>query len=136
MKQPGGIRRGDVVLVPFPYVSDFRKAKTRPALVVQNNTGNRFGSTLIVALISSAVPETRYPMHHGIAYPSAAAAAAGLRKSSVIKMETLVTLPKRAVLRRLGRCPGRSCARLITPSPSVWTLRSRLLSGGGSCSLR
>ena len=106
MKQPGGIRRGDVVVVPFPYVSDFRKAKTRPALVVQNNTGNRFGSTVIVALISSSVPETRYPMHCGIAYPSAVAAAAGLRKPSVIKMETLVTLPKRAVLRRLGSLPG------------------------------
>ena len=105
MKQPGRFRRGDVVLVPFPYVSDFRMAKTRPALVVQNNTGNRFGSTLIVALISSSVLETQYPMHYGIAYPSAVAAAAGLRRSSVIKMETLVTLPKRAVLRRLGSLP-------------------------------
>ena len=105
MKQPGQIRRGDIVLVPSPYVSDFRKAKIRPALVVQNNTGNLFGSTVIVALISSSVPETRYPMHYGIAYPSAVATAAGLRKPSVIKMETLVTLPKRAVLRRLGSLP-------------------------------
>ncbi len=106
MSQPGEIRRGDVVVVPFPYVSDFRKAKTRPALVVQNNTGNRFGSTVIVALISSSVPEKPYPMHYGIAYPSAVAAAAGLRKPSVIKMETLVTLPKRALLRRLGSLSG------------------------------
>jgi mRNA interferase MazF len=44
------VRRGDVVLVPFPYVTDFRKAKTRPALVIQNDVGNRFGSTVIVAL--------------------------------------------------------------------------------------
>ncbi len=109
MNQPGEIRRGDVVLVPFPYGSDFRKArkaKTRPALVVQNNTGNRFGSTVIVALISSSVPEKPYPMHYGITYPSAVAAAAGLRKPSVIKMETLVTLPKRALVRRLGSLPG------------------------------
>lgn len=47
------VLRGDVVLVPFPYVTDFKKAKTRPALVIQNNVGNRFGSTVIVALISS-----------------------------------------------------------------------------------
>ena len=44
-------------------------------------------------------------MHYGIAYPSAVAAAAGLQTPSVIKMETLVTLPKRAVLRRLGSLP-------------------------------
>ena len=99
------IRRGDVVLVPFPYVTDFRKAKSRPALVIQNDTGNRFGSTLIVALISSSMPEKRYPMHYPIAHPSATAKAAGLQRASVVKMETLVTLPRRAILKRLGALP-------------------------------
>ena len=96
------IRRGDVVLVPFPYVTDFRRAQTRPVLVVQNDTGNRFGSTVIVALISSSIPQKRYPMHYPVLYPSAVAKAAGLNKSSVVKMEALVTLPKRAILKRLG----------------------------------
>ena len=41
------IRRGDVVLVPFPYVTDFKKAKTRPALVIQNDTGNRFSGRYV-----------------------------------------------------------------------------------------
>ena len=99
------IVRGDVVLVPFPYVTDFKKAKTRPALVIQNNIGNRFGSTVIVALISSSVPAKQYPMHYTIAHPSPAAKAAGLKTTSVVKMETLVTLPRRAILHRLGRLP-------------------------------
>jgi len=99
------IRRGDVVLVPFPYVTDFKKAKTRPALVIQNDTGNRFSSTVIVALISSSMPEKRYPMHYPIPHPSTVAKAGGLQKASVVKMETIVTLPKRAILRRLGALP-------------------------------
>lgn len=99
------VRRGDVVLVPFPFVTDFSKAKTRPALVVQNDVGNRFGGTVIVALISSSVPTRRYPMHFPIAYPSPVAQAAGLKTASVVKMETIVTLPKRAILRRLGALP-------------------------------
>jgi mRNA interferase MazF len=99
------IRRGDVVLVPFPYVTDFRKAKTRPALVIQNDIGNRYGSTVIVALISSSVPEKRYPMHYQILSPSLIAKAAGLKTPSVVKMETIVTLPRRAILRRLGSFP-------------------------------
>ncbi len=99
------VRRGDVVLVPFPYVTDFKKAKTRPALVIQNDTGNRFGSTVIVALISSAMPEKKYPMHYPISHPSAVAKAAGLARASVVKMETLVTIPKRAILKRLGALP-------------------------------
>ena len=99
------VRRGDVVLVPFPYVTDFSKAKTRPALIIQNDTGNRFGSTVIVALISSSMPEKRYPMHCPIPHPSTVAKAAGLQKASVVKMETLITLPKRAILKRLGALP-------------------------------
>jgi mRNA interferase MazF len=99
------VRRGDVVLVPFPYATDFRKSKTRPALVIQNDIGNRFGSTVIVALISSSVPEKQYPMHYRIIHPSPAARAAGLKTTSVVKMETIVTLPRRAILRRLGSLP-------------------------------
>lgn len=97
------VLRGDVVLVPFPYVTDFKKAKTRPALVIQNNIGNRFGSTVIVALISSSVPAKQYPMHFTIPHPSPVANAAGLKTTSVVKMETLVTLPRRAILKRTGR---------------------------------
>ncbi len=110
MERPPDVRRGDVVLVPFPYVTDFRKAKTRPALVIQNDVGNRFGSTVIVALISPSVPPKRYPMHYPIAHPSPVAKAAGLKTASVIKMETLVTLPKGAILRRLESLP-REAAR-------------------------
>ena len=99
------VLRGDVVLVPFPYVTDFKRAKTRPALVIQNNVGNRFGSTVIVALISSSVPVKQYPMHYTISHPSSVAKAAGLKTTSVVKMETLVTLPRRAILQRLGRLP-------------------------------
>ena len=101
----GDILRGDVVLVPFPYVTDFKKAKTRPALVIQNNIGNRFGSTVIVALISSSVPAKQYPMHYSIPHPSPVAKAAGLKTTSVVKLETIVTLPRRAILHRLGHLP-------------------------------
>ena len=104
------IRRGDVVLVPFPYVTDFRKAKTRPALVVQNDVGNRFASTIIVALISSSIPEKRYPMHFHIDHPSHTAKAAGIDRPSIVKMETLLTLPRQAILRRVGALPTESMA--------------------------
>jgi len=44
-------------------------------------------------------------MHYPVSYPSAVAKAAGLKKASVVKMETIVTLPKRAILKRLGALP-------------------------------
>ena len=105
MEKGPTVRRGDIFFVPFPYASDFRQAKKRPALVIQNDLGNRFASTVIVALISSSIPKKSYPMHYRIEHPSEVARAAGLRRQSVVKMETLVTLPKRALLRRLGSLP-------------------------------
>jgi mRNA-degrading endonuclease toxin of MazEF toxin-antitoxin module len=56
--------------------------------------------------ISSSIPEKRYPMHVPIPHPSRVAKAAGLRSASVVKMETIVTLPKGAIVHRLGRLPG------------------------------
>lgn len=97
-----------MVLVPFPYVTDFRKAKTRPALVVQNDIGNKFSSTIIVALISSSVPAKRYPMHFFIDHPSRTAKLAGLDRPSVVKMETPLTLPREAVLRKIGALTSES----------------------------
>ena len=44
-------------------------------------------------------------MHYTISHPSPLAKAAGLKTPSVVKMETLVTLPRRAILQRLGRLP-------------------------------
>jgi mRNA interferase MazF len=105
VRPPPELHRGDIVLVPFPYVTDFRKAKTRPALIIQNDVGNRFGSTVIVALISSSVPGKRYPMHFVIPSPSPLARVAGLRTTSIVKMETIVTLPRRAILERVGSLP-------------------------------
>lgn len=43
------IRRGDVVIVRFDPAEGHELEKTRPAVVVQNDVGNRNSSTTIVA---------------------------------------------------------------------------------------
>ncbi|MFQ5341358.1 MAG: type II toxin-antitoxin system PemK/MazF family toxin [Anaerolineae bacterium] len=54
-------RRGDIVLVAFPLITDFSQSKVRPAVVVQTDVGNRFSPNLIVAAISSRIPRRAYP---------------------------------------------------------------------------
>lgn len=106
------IRRGDVVLVPFPYVTDFTQEKARPALVIQNDVANRVSSTVILALISSTRPRKRYPMHYPIQAGSPIALTAGLTLDSIVKAETIITLPKRAILRKLGTLPREAMAEV------------------------
>ena len=97
--------RGDVVLVPFPYVTDFAKAKFRPALVVQNDIANRYSPNLILALISSRAPRKIYPFHFHIRHGTEPCEKAGLDKDSIVKTEVIVTIPKSSVIKKIGFLP-------------------------------
>ena len=96
-------RRGNVILVRFPYITDPSKFKDRPAIIIQNDIGNRFGSNLIVAAISSQMPDKKYPFHFWIHANSPEAEEAGIQKDSIIHAEIIMTIPKISVIKRLGR---------------------------------
>lgn len=104
--------RGDVVLVPFPFVTDFAKAKARPAIVIQNDIANRYSPNLILALISSTVPKKAYPFHYRIQRESKIAVQAGLDRDSIVKTEVIVTIPKASILKRIGSLPSEAMSEV------------------------
>lgn len=55
------VRRGEVYWVEFSPVKGREQDKTRPALVVQNDLGNRFSETTVVAAMTHTVPGKPYP---------------------------------------------------------------------------
>ena len=98
--------RGDVVLVPFPFVTDFTKAKARPAIVIQNDIANRFSPNLILGLVSSTIPRKSYPFHYRIPGESELAAQAGLDRDSIVKTEVIIIIPKSSILKKVGSLPA------------------------------
>jgi mRNA interferase MazF len=104
--------RGDVVLVSFPYVTDFAKQKSRPALVVQNDIANQYSPNLILALISSKVPKKVYPFHFHIRNGTDTAEKAGLDNYSIVKTEIIVTIPKSAVMKKIGFLPAEAMSQV------------------------
>ena len=96
------IRRGDVVLVSLPSVTDPARGKVRPAVVVQNDVGNRYGPNLIVAAVSSQLPTRAYPTNLVLRLGTPDAAGSGLDRDSVVQAEVILTVPKSSVLRHLG----------------------------------
>ena len=54
------MKRGDVVIVEFPYV-DGKQGKNRPALIVQNDRENRLLANTIVAMISGNIRHAGQP---------------------------------------------------------------------------
>jgi mRNA interferase MazF len=54
-------RRGEIYWVDFDPARGPEPSKVRPALIVQNDIGNRYGATTIVAAITSQAPKKVYP---------------------------------------------------------------------------
>ena len=103
MSEMREFRRGDIVLTRFPYITDPEKSKERPAVVIQNDVGNRFSQNLIVAAISSQMPAREYPIHFWVPVGSPQWEGTGLHRDSVVKTEIILTIPKKSVTRIVGR---------------------------------
>ena len=97
------VRRGDIVLVDFPY-SDQTGSKVRPALVVQADLWNQPQDDTILAMItSSRHRRVGAATQLVIAITTAEGQQTGLRLNSVIQCENLLTYDQALILRVLGR---------------------------------
>jgi len=97
------VRRGDIVLVDFPY-SDHTGSKVRPALVVQADTWNqRLDDTILALITSSRHRRVGAATQFVIDMTTAEGQQTGLRLNSVIQCENLLTYDQALILRILGR---------------------------------
>lgn len=91
--------KNKVVLVPFPF-DDFTDVKVRPALCLSNAIGKY--EHIIIAFISSKMPDELLDTDVVIKKEDADFAATGLLVASVIRVHKLVTIPKSLIRRELG----------------------------------
>ncbi|HUU03158.1 MAG TPA: type II toxin-antitoxin system PemK/MazF family toxin [Myxococcota bacterium] len=100
------LRRGDVVLVEFPFGgSRERGLKKRPALVVQHDRYNRRRSVVILAAITSSRAHHRLPSKVPVTRDSPEGQKAGILMDSVVDCQTLVTIPTGVIIKKLGSLP-------------------------------
>jgi mRNA interferase MazF len=82
------VRRGQIYLIK----------KTRPALVIQNDIGNRYSPGTIVAAITSTVSPVPYPVEV-VVDPTGTN---GLDVRSSIRLDLMSTVDRLRLIRRLG----------------------------------
>lgn len=88
-------RRGEVWMVNFHPGRGSEQQGIRPALIIQNDVGNQYAATTIVAAITSTIklyPVT-VPLKKG---------EAGLQEPSMINLAQILTVDKSRLQRRLG----------------------------------
>lgn len=99
MPTRGPLRRGDIVLVPFPF-ADLRGSKLRPATIV---SADPQGPELIIAFITSVLTNRSTRGAEVEILPTDPEfKATGLKAGSLIRADKLVTLSRAVISRRLG----------------------------------
>ena len=71
--------------------------KTRPAVILQNDVGNRFSSVTIVAAITSQFDTSLYPTEVLIWPPEG-----GLIEASVVLLNQIRTIDDRRIVKKIG----------------------------------
>jgi mRNA interferase MazF len=90
-------RRGDIWTVNFEPAVGSEQGKARPALIIQNDIGNRYSPVLIVAAITTG-ENASYDVQVEIKAPEG-----GLHHNSLVLLNQIRTVDKQ----RLGRFWGR-----------------------------
>lgn len=83
------VKRGDVYFADLSPVVGSEQGGVRPVLVIQNDIGNRFSPTVIVAAITAQIQKAKLPTHVEID-----AKAYGFDRDSVILLEQIRTIDK------------------------------------------
>lgn len=99
--------RGDVYLVNFDPTVGAEIQKTRPALILQNDIGNRYSPVTIVAAISSWEGESLYPTE-----VSLGACEGGLKTASLALLNQIRTIDKQRLIKKMGVVHGETMERV------------------------
>ena len=91
------VRKGDIFLADLSPVVGSEQGGVRPVLVVQNDIGNRFSPTIIVAAVTSQTNKAKLPTHVPIS-----AEGNGLSRDSVVLLEQLRTIDKKRLREHIG----------------------------------
>ena len=83
------IYKGDIFYADLTPVVGCEQGGVRPILVVQNNTGNRYSPTVIVAAITSRTGKQHLPTHIRLGEPQN-----GLRQNSLVLLEQVRTIDR------------------------------------------
>jgi mRNA interferase MazF len=102
------VKRGEIYWVEFDPVRGSEQGGLRPALVVQNDVGNRYSLTTVVVAITRTIPPRPYPFVV-IIEPKES----GLPEQSVVNCSQIATIQQSGSASRLRAPRGESEARAI-----------------------
>lgn len=92
------VERGELYYADLSPVVGSEQGGLRPVLIIQNDVGNKYSPTVIIAAITSQIQKAKLPTHIELShlkYP--------LSKDSVVLLEQIRTLDKLRLKERIGQ---------------------------------
>ena len=91
------VSRGELYYADLSPVVGSEQGGLRPVLIIQNNIGNKYSPTVIIAAITSQITKAKLPTHIELTKEKY-----NLPKDSVVLLEQLRTLDKMRLKDRIG----------------------------------
>ena len=91
------VKKGDLFFADLSPVVGSEQGGVRAVLVVQNDVGNKYSPTIIVAAVTSQTGKAKLPTHVQLQ-----ATQGGLSKDSVVLLEQLRTIDKQRLKEKIG----------------------------------
>ena len=88
-------KRGEIWMVNFNPGRGSEQRGIRPALIIQNDIGNQYASTTIVAAVTTTIK--KYPVT--VSVPRGKG---GLKEESMVNVAQILTIAKGRLIRRVG----------------------------------
>lgn len=101
------VKRGYIFFADLSPVVGSEQGGVRPVLIIQNDVGNRYSPTVIVAAITSQIDKAKLPTHVEIG-----ASEYNLDKNSVILLEQIRTIDKQRLQKKVTELDERIMQRV------------------------
>lgn len=99
------IRRGEIYYADFPFATGCEQSGYRPVLILQNDKGNIYSPTTIVAAITSSETKKPLPTHIKIRIGDS-------DKGSLVLLEQIRTIDKSRLKDYIGRIDKNTIGRI------------------------
>ena len=101
------MKRGDIYRADLDPVVGSEQGGVRPVVIIQNDTGNLYSPTVIVAAMTTRRKKAHLPIHVPVS-----AEESGLNRDSVVLTEQVRTLEKSRLTKYLGHLSDGAMTRI------------------------
>ena len=114
------IKKGDIYLANMDPAIGSEQGGVRPVLIIQNNKGNKYSPTTIVACLTSRVhTKANLPTHYLLPDDI------GLKYPSMVMLEQIFTIDKTRLIKWITRIPKTDMYRIEMQIRRSFDMRNR-----------